>query len=131
VRDRALKILQIRKYSEEPTYKCFLGCNVSGGKVHPHRDQAPLGKWHIRCNLLLSKPERGGQPIIEGQRLELQEGDLWAFVPSQVLHWSSQVEGERKRFICSYGFLVNRTSQLPARPDPKHIKLRHLTFQQL
>lgn len=128
VRDRALELLQISKYSEEPTYKCFLGCNLSGGKVHPHRDKASLGKWHVRCNLMLSKPVQGGQPVIEGQPLALQEGDLWAFVPSQVLHWTSQVEGERKRFICSYGFLVDRASILPDCMRPKHLTFRYLTF---
>ena len=131
VRDRVLKILQICKYSEEPTYKCFLGCNLSGGEVHPHRDSAPMGKWHVRCNLMLSKPIQGGQPIIKGQPLELQEGDLWAFIPSQVVHWSSRVEGERKRFICSYGFLVNRASSLLDHLLPKQVRLRYLTFQGL
>jgi hypothetical protein len=129
VRDRAIAALQIDQYVEEPTFKCFLGCNLAGGFVHPHIDKAPPGKWHIRCNLMLSKPLEGGVPIIENKLIELQEGDLWAFIPSQLRHWSSQVEGERKRFICSYGFLVNRGGSWLNRLLPQQVNIHRLPFQ--
>lgn len=109
VRQRAISIFGVTEYEDEPRFKCFLGCNTEGGFVHRHRDDAPPGKYHVRMNIMLSKPEAGGEPVIDGRKISVGERDLWCFYPSVILHESTPVRGSRKRFVISIGILVPRT----------------------
>ena len=72
-RERGLRLYEITSHEEEPTYKCFLGCNLDGGFVHTHRDRSKRGKLHFRLNLMLSRPEDGGVPIIGRGMIPVRE----------------------------------------------------------
>ena len=106
VRRRALSTFSVTDYEDEPLFKCFLGCNIEGGFVHRHTDPAPPGKYHVRMNIMVSKPRGGGEPIIDGRKVQVEEKDLWCFFPSFMLHESTPVQGARKRFVISIGVLV-------------------------
>jgi hypothetical protein len=106
VRRRAVSAFSVEEYEDEPMFKCFLGCNTEGGFVHSHRDPSPPGKRHIRMNIMLSKPKRGGLPIVEGKVVKVSERDLWCFYPTVMRHESTPVGGSRKRFVLSIGILV-------------------------
>ncbi|HEY3639316.1 MAG TPA: hypothetical protein VGK90_14300 [Rhizomicrobium sp.] len=108
IRRRAVAMYSIAEYEDEPEYKCFLGCNTEGGFVQRHTDSAPPDKHHVRMNIMLSKPERGGDPVIGGKTISICEGDLWCFYPSLMVHESTPVAGPRKRFVISIGILVPR-----------------------
>jgi hypothetical protein len=109
VRRRAVATFSVSDYEDEPNYRCFLGCNTEGGFVHRHIDAAPPGKLHVRMNLMISKPDAGGVPVIDGQEFDIGERDLWCFFPSVMAHESTPVAGTRKRFVLSIGILVPRT----------------------
>jgi hypothetical protein len=111
VRHRAVSAFSVEEYEDEPLFKCFLGCNTEGGFVHLHRDPSPPGKRHIRMNIMLSKPKKGGYPVIEGKIIKIKERDLWCFYPTVMRHESTPVVGDRKRFVLSIGILVPDAEQ--------------------
>ncbi|HEY1613086.1 MAG TPA: hypothetical protein VGF97_05245 [Rhizomicrobium sp.] len=106
VRRRAVSAFAVENYEDEPGFKCFLGCNLEGGTVHRHTDPSPPDKHHVRMNLMISKPLSGGDPVIDGKKFEVAEGDLWCFFPTVMPHESTPVVGKRKRIVISIGILV-------------------------
>ena len=106
IRRRAVWTFSVATYEDEPRFKCFLGCNTEGAFIHKHRDPSPPGKHHVRMNIMLSKPLGGGSPMIGDKKLNIQERDLWGFYPTFMVHSSTPVTGNRKRFVISIGILV-------------------------
>ncbi|HEY6579149.1 MAG TPA: hypothetical protein VIY09_07480, partial [Rhizomicrobium sp.] len=109
VRRRAISTFSVADYEDEPGYKCFLGCNTEGGFVQRHTDSAPQDKHHVRMNIMLSKPLGGGEPVVGGKALQVDERDLWCFYPAVMVHESTPVIGKRKRYVLSIGILVPRS----------------------
>ena len=97
IRRRAISTFSIAQYEDEPQYKCFLGCNSSGGFIHPHTDPLPPDKHHIRMNIMLLKPVSGGYPVIDGKMLNIEERAMWCFFPTLMRHASTPVLGNRNR----------------------------------
>lgn len=96
----------IRPSSVEPIFENMTGNHYQeGAHVHTHIDQAPDGFVHTRCNLMLKKPLSGGNPVLDGEELEVQEGDLWLCLASLEYHSSTPISGG-ERLIFSFGGLV-------------------------
>jgi hypothetical protein len=92
--------------SVEPMFKNLTGNHFQDGAfVHPHTDPAPDGFVHTRCNVMLQKPKEGGNPVLDGEELDIEEGDLWLCLASMELHSSTPIKGG-ERLIFSFGGLV-------------------------
>ena len=90
----------------EPLFKNLTGNHFQDGAfVHPHTDPAPEGMVHTRCNLMLKKPKEGGNPVLDGEELDIEEGDLWLCLASIELHSSTPIKGG-ERLVFSFGGLV-------------------------
>ena len=90
----------------EPTFKNLIGNNyLDGAYVHEHTDQAPNGYVHARCNLMIKKPNIGGNPIIDGEEFNIEVNDLWLCLASLEKHSSTPIHGG-ERLIFSFGALV-------------------------
>lgn len=90
----------------EPIFKNLTGNHFQDGAfVHPHTDPAPDGFVHTRCNLMLKKPKQGGNPILDEEEVNVEEGDLWLCLASMELHSSTPIKGG-ERLIFSFGGLV-------------------------
>lgn len=90
----------------EPMFKNMTGNNYADGAfVHPHTDPAPEGYVHTRCNLMLKKPLTGGNPVIDGEEIFINQGDLWLCLASMELHGTTPIFGG-ERLIFSFGGLV-------------------------
>jgi hypothetical protein len=76
-----------------------------GAQVPEHIDPAPEGFVHIRCNLMLKKPPVGGNPIINGEEIKVEENDLWICLVSLEPHSSTPIKGG-ERLIFSFGGIV-------------------------
>lgn len=91
----------------EPNYGNFLGNHFKDGAyVHEHTDGAPEGYAHVRCNLMLRKPDVGGNPVLDGEEVEVGEGDLWLCIASHEKHSSTPIQGG-ERLVFSFGGLVS------------------------
>lgn len=90
----------------EPIFKNLTGNHFQDGAfVHPHTDPSPERMVHTRCNLMLKKPKEGGNPVLDGEELDIEEGDLWLCLASIELHSSTPIKGG-ERLIFSFGGLV-------------------------
>jgi len=91
----------------EPSYKNFIGNNyLDGAFVPKHQDNAPDGYVHTRCNLMIKKPMCGGNPVIDGEILDVDVGDLWLCLASLENHGTTPIQGG-ERIIFSFGALVS------------------------
>jgi len=90
----------------EPDYGHFVGNNYeAGAHVHPHTDPAPPGFHHVRCNVALEMPISGGNPVISGVEVPVQEGQAWVCFASLERHSSVPVVSGT-RVIFSLGGLI-------------------------
>ena len=95
----------IPKYLE-PVYQIFTGIHyLPGTHTHIHKDTAPKGFVHVRCNVMLKKPPSGGNPILDNEVLEVEEGDLWLCLASLERHGSTPIS-KPFRIIKSFGSLI-------------------------
>jgi len=91
----------------EPMYKNMVGNHfLDGAFVHEHIDQAPEGYVHTRCNLMIKKPNKGGNPILDGKEIDVKVNDLWLCLASLEKHASTPILGG-ERLIYSFGALVD------------------------
>ena len=101
-------------YIDDSTYKDYIGYITNGGKIHLHNDPTIPGYDHIRFNLFLSIPEKGGFPIYNGITIPVQVGDYVRCNSSVEYHECEIVEGDIPRIVISYGIYLesNKTKHL-------------------
>jgi len=104
-------------FEEEPVFGIFLGVNTETGFVHEHTDPAKDGYYHTRLNFLVSKPFKGGAPVINGEEFGVEEGECWINVASEWRHNSTPVVGDKPRIVLSLGALVEKTQLDPILRD--------------
>lgn len=91
---------------EEPIFGNFIGNNYADGAfVHSHKDPAPEGFHHVRCNLALEMPIVGGNPLLDGKEIEVKRGDMWICFASIEEHSTTPILGG-ERLVLSMGALV-------------------------
>lgn len=109
-RDEAFAAFGIAETMREPQFRNFLGNHyLDGACTHAHKDSAPHGLVHARCNWMVKKPPSGGDPILDGVVVPIEEGDLWLCLASLELHGSTPIVGGQ-RLIQSFGALVPATA---------------------
>lgn len=96
----------IQDAEQEPIFRDLCGFITEGGAVHPHVDCGDKGKQHVRFNVMVSKPQGGGNPVQNGVEILVQEGAVWRCDASLVMHSSMPVIGSKPRIVLSYGFLL-------------------------
>lgn len=103
----AFKEFDLKPNRLEPIFKNFIGNHFKDdAAVHEHLDPAPEGFVHTRCNLMLKKPLEGGNPIIDGEELKVNQNDLWLCLASLEKHCTTPIKGG-ERLIFSFGGLVS------------------------
>ena len=69
-----------------------------------HRDMPFRAKAQLRCVVLSNKPELGGDPIIEGNKIELKTGDMYAFLASEHTHYVTENLSDDPRVCWQFSF---------------------------
>jgi hypothetical protein len=77
--------------------------------THIHKDPAPKGYVHIRANVMIKKPNKGGDIIIDGETIEVKENDLWLVLASLENHGSTPIQSG-ERLIYSFGAIIKETN---------------------
>jgi hypothetical protein len=104
VKQRIIETENFTDYEIDSIFEDFISFNENGGSIHEHKDQNHSGRIHTRYNLLLSVPEVGGNPIYEGNIIEVKEKMLWRCEAGLYNHASLPVEGIKPRINISFGF---------------------------
>ena len=112
VKRRILEKENVKPFSEKPysrkgdPYKDYIGWVSHGGHIHPHQDPTEEPYQHVRYNLFLSTPKKGGRPIYDGKKLRMRERSYIRCNSGNELHGSDLVLGNKPRIIVSYGVLL-------------------------
>ena len=108
IRQRIIKAEDIQNPIEAPQNGDWLGIQRDEAFVEPHMDYngEDPNFYTRRYNLLISMPESGGQPIYDGQVLDISERTLWRCDAGIIIHSSVPNVGPRPRINISYGFLM-------------------------
>ena len=85
----------------------------TGGFIHPHTDAyhpqhgQPAGCHHLRCNIVAQLSDPSARPVIEGEALDVADGDLWCFLASKWRHETRPLlGGGAPRVVCGFGWTV-------------------------
>lgn len=108
IRKDSFSMLGIETFEEEPIYGIFLGVNTSGGSVHEHTDPTIEGHDHFRLNYMVSKPDFGGMPVIDGVPYSIKNLESWINIASDWKHRSTPVIGNNPRIVLSLGAYVKK-----------------------
>jgi hypothetical protein len=90
---------------QEPIYKDIIVEIFQNGYINEHIDLTVKGYKHLRCNILLQKPENGGEIFVNKKQVFLDVGDLH-IIDTSIFHSVSIVKGLTSFKIISFGFLV-------------------------
>jgi hypothetical protein len=94
----------------EPIFECFIGHHFQDGAyTQEHQDKNLDGLIHTRINVMIKKPPIGGNPIISGKELQINQGDIWLSIAGKERHASTPINGG-ERIIVSFGGLVKESS---------------------
>lgn len=98
----------LNNYIEDNILGDYIGYITNGGKIHRHIDLTIPGYDHIRFNLFLSIPEKGGFPIYNEISIPVKVGDYVRCNASKEYHECEMVEGEIPRIIVSYKIYLKK-----------------------
>ena len=76
-----------------------------GGDTYKHKDPKLAGSA-VRLNIVLQKPEAGGELHVEGENFACEERELHAYNVTENDHWVTEVEGDTPRYIWIFGMSV-------------------------
>ena len=110
VRNRIIKAEGITDPIEAPQNGDWIGVQREGAFVEPHMDYNGEDPEYYtrRYNILINMPESGGQPIYDGQTLDIKERTMWRCDAGLKVHSSVPNVGKKPRINLSYGFLMKR-----------------------
>ena len=108
IKQRIIEKENLHGYEQEPLFTDSIAYMTDGGKLQLHTDPRHDGKEHVRFNVYIQLPYRGGLPIYAGKKYEIQERRYICCRASIDRHEGTTVHGDRARIIVSYGFLLPR-----------------------
>ena len=87
----------------------FLSYSEKGHIVHTHKDKNPDDDHYIvRFNVIISKPETGGNPIINDKVIEVKENEVWVCKAGEDFHSTTEVKGDYPRVMISFGHYIKK-----------------------
>ena len=106
--NKAFALYGLKPIRVEPMFQCFIGNHyLDGAFVHEHQDLNNGDLTHVRVNVMLKKPNHGGNPVINSIEINVNEGDVWLCISGKERHASTPISGG-ERLVFSYGGLVER-----------------------
>ena len=106
IKQRIIDTEKLKDFILDPVFGDFISFNETGGAIHEHKDNNEKGFIHTRYNLLLSVPDSGGNPIYNGEVIDVEERMLWRCEAGLYNHASLPVIGSKPRINISFGFQV-------------------------
>ena len=114
---RIIEFFQLQGCPVDPQLGWIISLIEKGGQVHPHYDKYPYHDEykakHVRCNIMVDKENASGNPVIEGQIVDVPERAVWGFFPSEAEHATQLVDVSRPRIVFQFGFVVPEDYHFP------------------
>lgn len=87
----------------------IISYSEEGHKVHLHKDKNPDEETlHIRFNVMINKPTKGGYAIIDDQTIKVKENEVWVCEAGNYYHTIEEVGGEKPRIMLSFGHYIKK-----------------------
>ena len=102
-----IKHYGFEEVSRDTIFGTMISYSTQGHEVHTHSDKNLGMNIHTRINLMLLKPEEGGNPIINNVEIDVQENNTWHCVAGYYRHSSKKVKGNKPRLVISFGYQIN------------------------
>jgi hypothetical protein len=81
---------------------------LPGGDVYPHKDPME-GDFHVlRCNVMTQAADAGAELFIGGEKINIGVGDLHCYLPSDVEHYVTEVQGDTPRIMWMFGYQISK-----------------------
>jgi hypothetical protein len=81
-----------------------------GDTCYEHTDPVWCEGHHtMHCNVIVQKPESGGNVVIEGQEFDMPEGDIICYYVSDLKHKVTEVVGNKNRLMWIFAFCVEES----------------------
>jgi hypothetical protein len=108
IKKRIMDKEDLHGFKQEPLFRDAIGYMTDGGQLHEHTDPNPRfsNLIHTRFNVMISKPVAGGVPVQNGKEIRVEEGDVWRCDAGIYKHSCTEVQGNKPRIVCSFGFLL-------------------------
>lgn len=110
INDQLMSYYKIPKDSVDAKLGWMLVYASEGYKCKVHRDASGSrdGFYSTRLNVLISKSEAGGDPIIfiDGKEvvIEVEQNEPWLCVSGKYQHSTTRTEGPTPRILLSFGY---------------------------
>ena len=105
IKRRIIEKEHLQQTLQEPEFKDYISYIQDGGQVTKHRVDNENNMTHVRFEVYVQMPERGGMPIINDQ-VDIVSERQYARRNSGIDFQASQmVQGSKARIILSFGFL--------------------------
>lgn len=110
INDQLMAYYKIPKDSDHAKLGWMLVYASEGYKCRVHRDESGSqdGFYSTRLNVLISKPEAGGDPVmfIAGKEIEIavDENEPWLCVSGKYEHSTTRTKGPTPRILLSFGY---------------------------
>jgi hypothetical protein len=77
---------------------------VQDGAVYKHKDpRSNDGLPTYRCNILTQANEDGCNLYVDGQKIDIEVGDLHCYLVSELQHYVTEAKGETPRIMWMFG----------------------------
>lgn len=104
---------RVREFVGIDSYPLIVGHGRNGvvvsytypnGDVYKHKDpKSSEGLATLRCNILTQEADVGGILYVDGQKVNINVGDLHCYLVSEHEHWATKVEGTTPRIMWMFG----------------------------
>jgi len=104
IRNRVIEAEKLHCLSSEPSLQDFIYYMNKNTKLHKHKDANSNDGYHIRFNVIIQLPEKGGVPIYGGKKMYVQERCYLVCRSGIDYHTSSVIDGDVPKIVISFGF---------------------------
>lgn len=110
IREKVRKTLQLEDMVRPPFINGMVASYAEPGDTcYTHKDPEWVKDHHtLHCNVIVQKPQSGGNVVIEGKEYDLPEGDLICYYVSNLNHGVTEVLGNTPRLMWIFGFCVEK-----------------------
>lgn len=108
IRERLKNYLNLKDIIKPPFTKGMVASYAEPGDTcYEHTDPVWCeGYYTMHCNVIVQKPEGGGNVVIEDQEFDMPEGDIICYYVSGLKHSVTEVLGGKNRLMWIFGFCV-------------------------
>jgi len=84
----------------------IVSCTFPGGDLFSHKDGMDDSLHVLRCNVMTQAADDGAELFIDGNKIDIEVGDLHCYLASNVKHHVTQVKGNTSRIMWMFGYAI-------------------------